>query len=88
MNNEGSCMIEMFKKIFGKKKEQTDVPNPPGRTFNRILTGRYFGCSDVNADEDTIVDIHKPDWDEMRFTICTHGREPDILFFMQSLFLF
>jgi hypothetical protein len=47
-------MIEILKKIFGKKKEQTDVPNPPGRTFNRVLTGRYFGCEDVNADEKTI----------------------------------
>ena len=54
IKKEGSCMIEMLKKLFGKKKEQTDVPNPPGRTFNRVLTGRYFGCEDVNADEDTI----------------------------------
>ena len=47
-------MIEMLKKLFGKKKEQSDIPNPPGRTFNRVLTGRYFGCENVNADEETI----------------------------------
>ena len=44
----------MLKKLFGKTKEQTYVPDPPGRTFNRVLTGRYFGCEDVNADETTI----------------------------------
>lgn len=44
----------MLKKLFGKKKEQSDIPNPPGRTFNRVLTGRYFGCENVNADEETI----------------------------------
>jgi len=59
-------MIEMFKKIFGKKKEQTDVPNPPGRTFNRILTGRYFGCSDVNADEDTIAKAKQEKIDQIK----------------------
>ena len=47
-------MIELLKKLFGKKKEQSDVSNPPGRTFNRVLTGRYFGLEDVNADEDAI----------------------------------
>ncbi|GIT97875.1 hypothetical protein [Sulfurovum sp. TSL1] len=47
-------MIELFKKLFGKKKEQPDVSNSPGRTFNRVLTGRYFGLEDVNADEDAI----------------------------------
>lgn len=47
-------MIELLKKLFGKKKEQSDVSNPPGRTFNRVLTGRYFGLEDLNADEDAI----------------------------------
>ncbi len=47
-------MIEIIKKLFGKKKEQPDVPNPPGRTFNRVLTRRYFGLEDVNADENAI----------------------------------
>jgi len=47
-------MIEMLKKLFGKKKEQTDIPTPPGRTFNRVLTGRVFGLEDVNADKEAI----------------------------------
>ncbi len=47
-------MIKNLKKLFGKKKEQPYVPNPPGRTFNRVLTGRYFGLEDVNADKDAI----------------------------------
>ncbi len=46
-------MIEIFKNLFAKKKEEY-IPNPPGRTFNRILTGRYFGGEDVNADKSTI----------------------------------
>jgi hypothetical protein len=59
-------MIEMFKKIFGKKKEQTDVPNPPGRTFNRVLTGRYFGCENVNADDDTIAKAKQEKIDQIK----------------------
>jgi len=48
-------MIELFKTLFGKKKKK-EISTPPGRTFNRILTGRYFGCEDVNADK---IDIAK-----------------------------
>jgi len=47
-------MIEMLKNLFGKKNEEEIIPDPPGRTFKRILTGRYFGCEDVNADENSI----------------------------------
>lgn len=47
-------MIEMLKNLFDKKKEEEIIPDPPGRTFKRILTGRYFGCEDVNADENSI----------------------------------
>jgi hypothetical protein len=53
ISKEGSLMIEMLKNLFGKKQEEY-VPDPPGRTFNRVLTGRYFGCEDVNADETAI----------------------------------
>jgi len=48
-------MIKIFKSLFGKKKEKEYVPDPPGRTFKRIETGRYFGCEDVNADESRVV---------------------------------
>lgn len=44
-------MIEILKSLFGKKKEKEPVPDLPGRTFNRVLTGRYFGCEDADADE-------------------------------------
>lgn len=47
-------MIKTFKNLFGKKKEKEYIPNPPGRTFNRILTGRYFGCENENADEHSV----------------------------------
>ncbi len=59
-------MIEILKKLFGKKKEQIDVPNPPGRTFNRVLTGRYFGCEDVNADEETIAKAKQEKIDQIK----------------------
>ena len=47
-------MIEMLKNLFSRKQEAEYIPDPPGRTFNRVLTGRYFGCEDANADETTI----------------------------------
>lgn len=47
-------MIEIIKNLLGKKKEEKQIINPPGRTFKRILTGEYFGCEDINADKDTI----------------------------------
>jgi len=59
-------MIDMFKKLFGKKKEKTDVPTPPGRTFNRVLTGRYFGLEDVNADEKTIAKAKQEKIDQIK----------------------
>lgn len=47
-------MIGLFKNVFAKKKEKEYVPDPPGRTFKRILTGRCFGCENINANEDNI----------------------------------
>ena len=35
-------MIELIKKLFGKKEEQAVIPDPPGRTFKRVPTGKYF----------------------------------------------
>lgn len=56
----------MLKKLFGKKKEQTDVPSPPGRTFNRVLTGRYFGLEDVNADKNAIAKAKQEKIDQIK----------------------
>lgn len=47
-------MIEMLKNLFGKKKEEEIISDPPGRTFKRILTGQCFGCEDLNADENSM----------------------------------
>jgi hypothetical protein len=52
-------MIQTLKSLFVKKKEQEHVPSPPGRTFNRVLTGRYFGCEDKSADDITIAEAKK-----------------------------
>ena len=35
-------MIELIKKLFGKKEEQEFIPDPPGRTFKRVPTSKYF----------------------------------------------
>ena len=43
-------MIKIIKKLFSKRKKKEYTPDPPGRTFKRILTGRYFGCEDITAD--------------------------------------
>lgn len=47
-------MIKTIKSLFAKKKAKETIPSPPGRTFNRVLTGRYFGLEDLNADESSI----------------------------------
>ncbi len=47
-------MLEILKRLFGKKKEKVYVPDPPGRTFNKIITSSYFGCEDINADDSRI----------------------------------
>ncbi|MCW8822215.1 MAG: hypothetical protein OQK45_08285 [Sulfurovum sp.] len=59
-------MIEIFKKLFAKKKEKVYIPNSPGRTFNRILTGRYFGCEDENADEDSVAKAKQEKIDQIK----------------------
>ena len=58
-------MIEMLKNLLGKKKEEETVQNPPGRTFKRILTGRYFGCEDPNADENKIAQAKQEKRDQI-----------------------
>ena len=59
-------MIKMLKNLFGKKQETEYVPDPPGRTFKRILTGRYFGCEDINADEDSIAKAKQDKIDQIK----------------------
>ena len=58
-------MIEILKNLFGKKKEKEYVPDPPGRTFNRVLTGRYFGCEDVNTEESLVAEAKQKKIDQI-----------------------
>ena len=59
-------MIERIKSLFRKKKEEEEISNPPGRTFNRVLTGRYFGCEDPNADEGAIAEAKQEKIDQIK----------------------
>jgi hypothetical protein len=43
-------MLELFKSLFGMKREEEYTPEPPGRVFNRILTGDSFGTLAPDAD--------------------------------------
>lgn len=59
-------MIGLFKNVFAKKKEKEYVPDPPGRTFKRILTGRCFGCENINANEDNIAKAKRGKIDQIQ----------------------
>lgn len=52
-------MIKKLKNLLAKKKEAEVIPDPPGRTFKRVLTGRYFGCEDSTADDSKITEAKK-----------------------------
>ena len=58
-------MLEIFKNLFGKKKEKEYVPDPPGRTFNRVLTGKYFGCEDVTTEESLVAEAKQKKIDQI-----------------------
>lgn len=59
-------MIKTIINIFTKKKKKETTPDPPGRTFKRVLTGRYFGCEDVTADVAKITQAKKEKIDQIR----------------------
>lgn len=59
-------MIGIFKNLFGKNKEKEYVSDPPGRTFKKILTGRYFGCEDRTADEARIAEAKQSKIDQIK----------------------
>ncbi len=58
-------MLDIFKRLVGKKKEEEYIADPPGRTFNKVVTGKYFGCEDINADENRIVQAKKKKIDQI-----------------------
>lgn len=52
---KGCIVFETLKNLFTKKKEKEEhIPDPPGRTFKRVPTGRYFGHENPNADKASI----------------------------------
>lgn len=51
-------MIQTLKNLLVNKKKEV-LPAPPGRTFKRVLTGRYFGCENKNADDSSIAEAKK-----------------------------
>ena len=58
-------MIEILKNLFGIKNKKEDLADPPGRTFKRIETGRYFGCENVNADENNVMNAKQRKIDQI-----------------------
>ena len=44
-------MLNFLKKLFSKEEEIAE-PEQPGRTFNRIITSKYFGCDNENSSAD------------------------------------
>lgn len=59
-------MIKIIKNIFTKKKKKEYTPDLPGKTFKRILTGRYFGCEDITAGAVKIAQAKKDKIDQIR----------------------
>lgn len=59
-------MIKIIKQLFSKIKKAKDSQDSPGRTFKRILTGRYFGCEDISADASKIAQAKQSKIDQIR----------------------
>lgn len=58
--------FKMIKNLFVKKKKKEYVEDPPGRTFKRIDTGRYFGCERVVTDENRIAKAKQHKIDQIK----------------------
>ena len=43
--------MKILKNLFKKKEKKAYIPDPPGRTFKRILTGDYFSNNAPQSDE-------------------------------------
>jgi len=53
----GIIMLEIFTKLFTKPKEVVPEEEKPARTFNKILTGKYYGLDDNTADKTFIKEL-------------------------------
>lgn len=49
-------MLELLKKLFGKKEVKEYTPDPPGRTFKRVPMSKYF---EGQYDQEEIENIAK-----------------------------
>ena len=47
-------MIKLFKKLLGVIEEKEYTPDPPGRTFKRVITSKYFGAEDPEATKEYV----------------------------------
>ena len=46
-------MLALVKKLLGKREPYRYEPDPPGRTYKKILTGQYFGGTTPHHNEQT-----------------------------------
>jgi len=49
-----------------RKKKDEEIPDPPGRTFKRIETGRYFGCESRVKDTQLIAEAKQRKIDQIK----------------------
>ena len=64
--NERCIMLTVIKNIFGKKTYKNASTDAPGRTFNKVLTGKYFGCEDLDADPKRIAEAKQKKIDQIK----------------------
>jgi len=63
---KGRSLIKSIKDFFIKSEKEAYHPNPPGRTFKRVLTGVYFGCENKTSDIAKIAQAKKDKIDHIR----------------------
>ena len=59
-------MLEFFKKLFGKKKEEVYTPDPPGRTFKRVPTSKHFEGEYASEEKKSIARAKQSKIDKIR----------------------
>lgn len=60
-------MAGLISSVFGKKnKKRENNIDAPGRTFNKIITGMYFGCEDKNADQSRVAEAKQKKIDQIK----------------------
>ena len=59
-------MLTVIRNIFGKKTYKNASTDAPGRTFKKVLMGKYFGCEDVDADPKRIAEAKQKKIDQIK----------------------